>query len=248
MTKRDRPIVTASFDDGHPLDLKVAERLASRGLAGTFYVAWNHPKSPEIALDDVKRLRAMGMEIGSHTFSHRMLTGRPRQEVVEELTQSRKALEDLLGEPVTSLSYPEGLFTRMIRDAVPACGYRLARTTIAFRTQASFDPFRMPITIEFIPLTRFGHARHAARDGNLRGILRWWRLTRAETDLGAAAQTFFDHVIHSGGIFHLYARSWQIEQLGLWEAFDRVLDHVARWEEVRYLTNRGVAEACGSGP
>jgi hypothetical protein len=106
----------------------------------------------------------------------------------------------------------------------------------------------MPITIEFIPLTRTGHARHAARDWNLRGLARWWRLTRADTDLVAASRAFFDDVVHSGGTFHLYARSWQIEQLGLWEQFDHVLDHVARWEDARYLTNRGAAEACGSGP
>src|SRR5262245_17378478 len=101
-----RPIVTASFDDGHRFDLKVAEKLAARGLKATFYVAWNHPKGPEIAPEDIRRLRKLGMEIGSHTFTHRMLTGRSRQEVVEELVRSRETLEDLLGEPVTSLSYP----------------------------------------------------------------------------------------------------------------------------------------------
>jgi peptidoglycan/xylan/chitin deacetylase (PgdA/CDA1 family) len=241
--KRSKPVVTASFDDGHPLDLKVAEKLAGRGMLATFYVAWNHPKGPEIAPGDVKTLRGMGMEIGSHTFTHAMLTHRPRSEVVDELTRSRKALEDLLGEPVKSLSYPEGLFTRMIRETVPECGYDLARTTVAFRTSARFDRARMPITVEFIPLARFGHLRHAVRDGNLRGLAHWWRLTRADADLERISQLFFADVIQKGGIFHLYARSWQIEQLGLWPAFERVLDHVARWDEVRYLTNAGAAAA-----
>ena len=181
-SKRIVPIVTASFDDGHPLDLKVAEKLAARGLKATFYVALNHPKGPEISTEDLRRLRGLGMEIGSHTFTHRMLTGRPRGEVVDELTRSRKALEDLLGEPVTSLSYPEGLFTPMIRSTVAECGYRLARTTIAFRTGARFDPTRMPVTIEMIPLSRWGHTRHAGRDRNLKGIWNWWRLARADTD------------------------------------------------------------------
>lgn len=239
-----RRIVTASFDDGHPLDVVVAEKLAARGLKATFYVAWNHPKGPEIAADDLRRLRKLGMEIGSHTFTHRMLTKRPRAEVVEELTRSRKALEDLLGEPVTSLSYPEGLFTPMIRSTVVECGYRLARTTECFRTGASSDPTRMPITIELIPLTRWGNTRHAGRDANLSGLWKWWRLTRCDTDLVRASQLFFDHVLQRGGVFHLYGRSWQIEQLGIWEAFDRILDHVSRWEDFRYLTN-GQAAAQG---
>jgi peptidoglycan-N-acetylglucosamine deacetylase len=241
---RLRRIVTASFDDGHPHDVRVAETLAAHGLKATFYVAWNHPKGPEIAAGDLRRLRELGMEIGSHTFSHRMLTGRPRGEVVEELTRSRTVLEDLLGEPVTSLSYPEGLFTPMIRSTVAECGYRLARTTMAFRTHATSDPTRMPITIEFIPLSRFGHTRHAGRDRNLSGLWKWWRLTRCETDLVRASQLFFDHVLQKGGVFHFYARSWQIDQLGLWEAFERVVAHVSRWEDVRYATN---AEAAGPG-
>lgn len=239
------PIVTASFDDGYPLDLRVAERLASRGLRGTFYVAWSRASGPEIARGDVRRLRAMGMEIGSHAFSGRVLTSRPRSEVIEDLTGSRKALEDLLGEPVTALSYPEGRVTRMVRAAVVECGYALARTKTAFRTRARFDRFRMPITIEFAPMTRAVRARRGALHGNARGLLRWWRLTRAETDPELASRTFFDDVIHAGGVFHLCARSRQIEQFGLWEPFDRVLDHAARWAEARYLTNGDAALLCG---
>jgi peptidoglycan/xylan/chitin deacetylase (PgdA/CDA1 family) len=234
-------IVTTSFDDGHPLDVKVAEKLAERGLKGTFYVACNHPKGPEIATADLRRLRALGMEVGSHTYTHRMLTARPRHEVVDELVQSKRAIEDLIGEPVTSLSYPEGLFTRTIRSTVAECGYRLARTTIAFRTKVPSDPTVMPITIEGIPLSRFGHARHAARDRNVSGLWKWWRVTRCETDLVRAAQLFFDSVLQKGGVFHFYARSWQIDQLGMWDAFDRILAHVSRWEEVRYVTNGEVA-------
>jgi peptidoglycan-N-acetylglucosamine deacetylase len=238
-------IVTASFDDGHPLDLKVAEKLAGRGIKATFYVAWNHPNGPEIPASDLRRLRGLGMEIGSHTYTHRMLTHRPRNEVVEELTRSRAALENALGEPVTSLSYPEGLFTRMIRSTIAESGYRLARTTVAFRTKPATDPTRVPITIQFVPLSRFAHTRHAGRDGNVGGLWRWFRLTGCETDLVASSQLFFDHVLQKGGVFHLYARSWEIEKHGLWDAFDRVLAHVSRWEEVRYLTNGELGPGAG---
>jgi peptidoglycan-N-acetylglucosamine deacetylase len=235
-----RRLVTASFDDGHALDLKVAEQLASRGMTATFYVAWNHPKAPEIAPADIKALRKMGMEIGSHTWSHRLLTGRPKAEVVEELTKSRKALEDLLGEEIAAFSYPEGSLSRMIRDTVGECGYRSARTTVAWRTKAPSDALRMPVTVMLLPLTRYEHVRHAGRDGNWTGLVRWWRLTRADCDLFRTSQLFFDAVLQKGGVFHLYARSWQIEHLGMWEAFGRILDHVARWKEVRYVPNSGV--------
>jgi hypothetical protein len=230
-------IFTASFDDGHPLDLEVAERLARRGIRATFYVAWNDPKGPEISVADIKRLRKMGMEIGSHTFSHRLLTKRPRSEVMEELTRSKKAIEDVLGEPVTALSYPEGCFNRMIRDAAREAGYELARTTLAYRVDAAFDPLAMPVTVVLLPLTRYENLRHGLRDGNVAGLARWLWKTRAECDPFQAAQLFFGEVLQKGGVFHLYARSWQLEQLRMWEVFDQILDHVAKWDEVRYLTN-----------
>jgi peptidoglycan/xylan/chitin deacetylase (PgdA/CDA1 family) len=234
-----RRIVTASFDDGHPLDLKVAERLAQRGMRATFYIAWNHPKGPEISAPDIKALRKMGMEIGSHTWSHQLLTGRPRSEVMEELTKSKKALEDLLGEPIVGFSYPEGRFDRMIRDAAGEAGYEFARTTLAYRSGLAFDPLRMPVTVILLPLTPYEHFRHAVRDGNLVGLARWWRVTRAERDLFRGSQLFFDAVLQKGGVFHLYSRSWQIEQLAMWETFDHILDHVARWDEVLYVPNSG---------
>lgn len=235
-----RRIVTASFDDGHPLDLKVAERLAARHMKATFYVAWNHPGSPEISTADMRALRALGMEIGSHGWTHKLLTGRPRKDVHEELTRSRAALEDALGGPVTALSYPEGRSSAMIRAVARECGYVLARTTVAYRTSLAFDALAMPVSAMLIPLSRYEHVRHAARDRNVGGLLRWVVATRAETDVFLASRMLFDRVLERGGVFHLYARSWQIEQFGLWDAFDRILDHVARWDEVTYATNSQV--------
>ena len=58
-----------------------------------------------------------------------------------------------------------------------------------------------------------------------------------------ASQAFFDHVLQKGGVFHLYGRSWQFEELGTWDAFDRIVAHVSRWEEARYLTNSETAAA-----
>src|SRR5437016_638262 len=89
-------IVTTSWDDGHSTDLRIAELLAAHGLKGTFYVAFNHPNSPEISDDEICTLSRMGMEIGSHTMTHRLLTGRPPADVQHELSKSKKRLEDIL--------------------------------------------------------------------------------------------------------------------------------------------------------
>ncbi len=241
-----RAVVTTSFDDGHPCDLRVAEILRAHGLTGTFYVAWNHPRGPEIGVEDLRALASAGLEIGSHTFSHRLLVGRPAAEILDDLRRSKDVLEQAIGAPVTSLSYPEGSFDARVRAAAKEAGFALARTTVAFRTARAFDPYRMPVSVLFARQGRRGHVRHALRDGNLTGLLAWHRLARLEVDPVRLARILFDAVLQHGGTFHLSARSWEIDRDGLWEEFVQVVSHIARWEGVRCITNREVlAEHAG---
>lgn len=59
-------------------------------------------------LGDLERLRDAGMTIGAHTMTHRVLGGASRAEALAELTGSRRALGEALGETVDHLAYPNG--------------------------------------------------------------------------------------------------------------------------------------------
>jgi peptidoglycan-N-acetylglucosamine deacetylase len=229
--------VTTSWDDGHSADLRVAELLAAHGLKGTFYVAFNHPESKEISDQDIRILSRMGMEIGSHTLTHRLLTGRPAAEVRHELSESKRRLEDILGAPVNAFSYPQGAFTATARAALIDTGYRLGRSTIAFRTAYDFDPWLMPISVEFCRYSRIAIIRHALRDGNFAGLASWVQLARLEVDPLALGRLVFDQVTACGGIFHLNARSWEVEGNGLWRDFEAMVRYIAQFPAVRHVTN-----------
>jgi hypothetical protein len=58
-------IVTTSWDAGHDLDMRLAERLSAYALKGTFYVALNHPGPKNTSDEKIRGPHAMGMEIGS---------------------------------------------------------------------------------------------------------------------------------------------------------------------------------------
>ena len=90
----------------------VVELLAAHGLKGTFYIAFNHPNAKEITDHEIRTVYRMGMEIGSHTLTHRLLTGRGGADVRYELSESKMRLEDILGAPITAFSYPQGAFIR----------------------------------------------------------------------------------------------------------------------------------------
>lgn len=64
--------------------------------------------------------------VGSHTISHPNLTALPKTEQCRELNQSRQTLENILGQPVTALSYPHGINNTETQRLVEESGYQLA--------------------------------------------------------------------------------------------------------------------------
>lgn len=78
--------------------------------------------------DHVRELRRAGMNVQSHTHTHRVLQTLPQADLADELTRSRATLEDVLGERIHALAYPVGKRlgpTSHIRRAVADAGYDL---------------------------------------------------------------------------------------------------------------------------
>ena len=161
------PLITTSWDDGHPLDLRLAAMLAAHGVRGTFYVPVERAGFPVITGGQMRSLRRMGMEVGSHTVTHAVLTRLDRRRALEELTSSKARLEDCLGEPVTSFCYPRGKFNRRVRGWAAEAGYRSARTTVAFRTETTFHPLSMPVVVADIPSLSAGSFSPCPQRGEL---------------------------------------------------------------------------------
>ncbi len=94
--------------------------------------------------EDVARLRSAGMDVQSHTHTHRVLQTLDDAALASELRVSRAALEDVLCEPVRSVSYPVGKplgDERRIRRAVRDAGYDLGFSNGTGVNRADrFDP------------------------------------------------------------------------------------------------------------
>lgn len=81
---------------------------------------------PLLSWDEARQLHQGGLTFGSHTVSHRRLSGLSDEEARIELRDSRTAIEQTLNTPVDFLSYPYGDFDTRIQDIAAACGYRAA--------------------------------------------------------------------------------------------------------------------------
>ena len=216
--------ITTSWDDGHPLDLRLAALLAKYGLTGTFYVPTRHSDWPLITRSQIIELDRMGMEIGSHTVNHAVLTEVPEADARRELKDSRMELEDILGKPVPAFCFPKGRFNSNTCSLAREAGYKLARTTVGFRTDRNFDPARMPVSVQFVPHPRNIHVRHALKEGNVRGLLNWIRVCKLVTDLEQLCVIMMNSAAAESGVFHIWGHSWEVDELGLWRQLEHVFE------------------------
>jgi peptidoglycan/xylan/chitin deacetylase (PgdA/CDA1 family) len=221
------PAFTTSWDDGHPLDLRLANLLARYRFKGTFYVPTVRSEWPLMPKGDVRELDAMGMEIGSHTVNHAILPELSENDARSELSESRRTLEDLLGKRVAAFCFPKGRFNGRTCALVREAGYAIGRTTVGFRTDRDFDPSRMPVSAQLVPHRPAIHLRHALKEANVRGLLNWFGACRLESDLLCLCERMMRQASRCGGVFHLWGHSWEVEQLGLWSELEQILKMAA---------------------
>ncbi|MGD0749791.1 MAG: polysaccharide deacetylase family protein [Anaerolineales bacterium] len=233
-------IITTSWDDGHPLDIRLAELLATFGLKGTFYVPISYDAKKILDYGQLRYLMQMGMEIGSHTLTHPILTKLDKETVSGELVESKKKLEDILGDNVQAFCYPGGKFNKRTRDMVISAGYVLGRTTLGFRIDTDFDPFLMPVSLQFYPHQRQVLFTHLLKEVNLRGLRNWIGYRHFNTDIILLTKCLLDSVTKKQGVLHIWGHSWEIEKYGLWDLLKETLSCVSNQKNVMYCTNTEV--------
>jgi peptidoglycan/xylan/chitin deacetylase (PgdA/CDA1 family) len=105
------------------------------------------PGRPLPTLMSGERLRAVhaaGISVGSHTVSHLKLAELDPRTRRTELSRSKAALEDVLGEPVEHLCYPFGSFDLDTIRAAAETGYRSATTCLRGAAHSTDHPLVLP--------------------------------------------------------------------------------------------------------
>jgi len=149
-----RPIIL-TFDDGYASLFEVAfPLLRSNGFRATVFLvsdligrtnAWDkdEPQEPLLDAKHIAQMQPAGISFESHTRTHAPLTTIPIEQARDELTQSKAALERLLGTRVRVLCYPYGKENETVRALARDSGYEAAVIARRWMNSERTDPFRL---------------------------------------------------------------------------------------------------------
>ncbi|MEQ1867514.1 MAG: polysaccharide deacetylase family protein [Alphaproteobacteria bacterium] len=230
-------IVTTSWDDGYPADVKTAEVLASCGATGTFYVPTRNAEGRPVLQEETIRELSCRFEIGGHSIDHIVLTGLSPSELDRQVRENKQWLESITTSPVRGFCYVRGRYNAAVTEAVRNAGYAYARTVENLNAGLTGDPYRVPVTLQLYPHSPLAYAKMLRHGGVSVARLKSLWTALSSRDLAQRVERLAMASRAAGGYFHLWGHSWELEELNLWNKLREVLNHLAGDHGAEFLTN-----------
>lgn len=143
----EKNLLAITFDDGFRDNLTVALPLLEKyNLPATVFVTADLiGKEKYLSSEELQTLASHPLvTIGSHGFHHLHLTTLSEDEVLFELTESKKILEEIIGKTVDLLAYPYGDCNAKVEKLSEKCGYAAA-WSVWNGQNTPFSRWRVPL-------------------------------------------------------------------------------------------------------
>ena len=155
----DKPVIL-TFDDGYQrLYEHAIPVLRKVGFSATLFVITDYIgemntwdvnlggfKFAHLSWPEIREIRSMGFEIGSHTVSHPHLTWLKEADIRFQLEASRKSLEDGLGNKVKTISFPFGRYNETVLRLTEFAGYEHA--CVFFKKKKKLKKYKESFVLE----------------------------------------------------------------------------------------------------
>ena len=195
--------IITSFDDGHPLDFKIAKLLLKYELPGIFYIS-NYTL---LDIDQIKELSEYGFTIGGHTVTQpeslRFLS--PDQQF-KEISRNKRWLEEIIGKNIKYFAYPSGRFDETTIIAVKKAWFKYARTTLVGNTECVGNRYKIRTTV------------HVRPDRKEYANFKSW--------LDYAKIKFIEAKQRENGCYHVWGHAKEIEEFNLWDQLEELFKYI----------------------
>ena len=100
-------------------------------------------QKPLMSLDEIRTMKDHGFRFGSHTLTHRVLTGIDPEQARHEVIRSKEKMESLLETACHFIAYPAGFHNEAVQNMVKLAGYKGALTTQPGFVENQSNPYLM---------------------------------------------------------------------------------------------------------
>lgn len=214
-------VLTLSYDDGVVQDIRLMDIMDKYGLKGTFNIS-SGLYIPEDAvreryygrmkLSEAKKLYVnSGHEIAIHALTHPFLEKLDSTEVIYEITEDRKNLENQYGTIVKGMAYPFGTYSKEVVDILEKCGIKYSRTV-----NSTFG-FNFPEN--WLTLNPTCHHNYEKLDELTE------RFVETPNRYGNAE------------MFYLWGHSYEFDNNDNWEVIEKFAQNAGGHDDIWYATN-----------
>ncbi len=214
-------VLTLSYDDGVVQDIRLIEIMNKYGLKGTFNI--NSGKYlPEDAvrdrfygrmkLSEAKELYInSGHEVAIHALTHPFLEQLDSCEVIYEITEDRKNIENQYGVIAKGMAYPFGTYNDRVVDILEKCQIAYARTTKA--------TYQFGFPENWLLLHPTCHHDYENLDELIKNFVE-------TTNRWGNAE-----------MFYLWGHSYEFDQNDNWDVIEKFAEYAGGHDHIWYATN-----------
>lgn len=236
-------IITTSWDDGHPLDLKLKNILKRYNIPATFYIPIRNRERDNMSFFQIKNI-AREFDVGAHTYNHINLTTIPLELAKKEIIEGKMELENIIDREITMFCYPKGAYNNKIIEVVKKVGFNGARTTHIFSMRIkNIYKLGSTITAKNLPIKHY--INELIKNGNYKLFLYLTKhLNKFSLNWDQIARRTLEYVNKWGGVWHLRGHSWEIELEDDWGKLEEIfaeIEEIAKTHSVTLIDNSKLA-------
>ena len=213
--------LTLSYDDGSIYDIRLAEILNKYGIKATFNIQSSdfYPEDGEIdgqwkmKVSEVKALFEDGIhELAIHGYTHPFFGLLRSEQVITEVLDDRRKLENELGMIVRGMAYAFGSYNDEVVDCLKKCGVCYSRTV------DSTESFAMPD--DWLKWNPTCHHNNPKLFDLAKGFIEKKDVYEARNHL-----------------FYLWGHSHEFERDKTWELIEKFSELISKKDDIWYATN-----------